>query len=338
MATIDQTVLEARKAYHRIDDGVSRLLNVDMFKDDKVFEQIKFVDFYRYSDVSLEEMYSLLAEHAPWIRPADTGRSTNCLINDAGIHVHKHKEGFHNYALPYSWDVRLGHKQREAALDELNDRIDIEKVQQILQEIGYHEEGYLGEGSDTRLTAFFTANKKLRSADLRAFLAERLPTAMIPANIVQLDVMPLTANGKVDREALPDQRPGRPVVEEVYRAPRKLIEVQLADLWRKVLRIQRVGIDDNFFDLGGDSIAAIQIVAKANDAGIPLTTHQLFQHQTVADLAIIVQDGAQFDTGEGTTQDAVNLAGKQRQPLIDPSMVDVDKKELDKLAVLLKKS
>jgi len=338
VARIDRTVLEARKAYHRIDDGVSRLLNVDMFKDDKVFDQIKFVDFYRYSDVSLEEMYRFLAEHAPWIRPADTGRSTNCLINDAGIHVHKHKEGFHNYALPYSWDVRLGHKQREAALDELNDRIDIEKVQQILQEIGYQEEGYLGEGSDTRLTAFFTANKKLHSVDLRAFLAERLPAAMIPASIVQLDTMPLTANGKVDREALPDSRPGRPVVEEVYRAPRKLIEVQLADLWRKVLRIQRVGIDDNFFDLGGDSITAIQIVAKANDAGIPLTTHQLFKHQTVADLAIIVQDSAQINTGEGALQDAVNVAGKQRQPLIDRNMLDVDKKQLDKLAVLLKKS
>ena len=170
------------------------------------------------------------------------------------------------------------------------------------------------------------------------FAPERLPAAMIPASMVQLDTMPLTANGKIDREALPDSRPGRPVVEEVYRAPRKLIEVQLADLWRKVLRIQRVGIDDNFFDLGGDSITAIQIVAKANDAGIPLTTHQLFRYQTVADLAIIVQDSAPINTGEGALQDATNVAGKQRQPLIDRSMLDVDEKQLDKLAVLLKKS
>jgi amino acid adenylation domain-containing protein len=336
--TIDQTVLEARKAYHRIDDGVSRLLNVDMFKDDKVFEQIKFVDFYRYSDVSLDAMYSFLAEHAPWIRPGDTGRSTNCLINDAGIYVHKHKEGFHNYALPYSWDVRLGHKQRDAALDELNDRIDIEKVHQILQEIGYHEEGYLGEGSDTRLTAFFTAGKKLSSADLRAFLAERLPVAMIPASLVQLEAIPLTANGKVDRDALPDPRPGRPVVEEVYKAPRDGIEVQLANLWRTVLRIQRVGIDDNFFDLGGDSISAIQIVAKANDAGIPLSTHQLFQHQTVADLAAVVQDSTQINTGVGTTQEQARRTGEQLRPFIDRSKADVDKKELDKLAALLKKN
>ncbi|MEN8802539.1 MAG: amino acid adenylation domain-containing protein [Thiogranum sp.] len=331
---IDRTVLEARKAYHRIDDAVSRLLNVEMFNDDKLFEQLQFVDFYRYCDVSLDEMYVFLAEHAPWIRPADTGRSTNCLINDAGIYVHRQKEGFHNYALPYSWDVRLGHKQRDAALDELNDRIDIEKVHHILQEIGYQEEGYLGESGDARLTVFFTANEKQKSAALRAFLAERLPAAMIPTSLVQLEAIPLTANGKVDYDALPDPRPGRPVVEEVYRAPNAGIEAQLAELWRAVLRVKRVGVDDNFFDLGGDSIAAIQIVAKANDAGLHLTTQELFQHQTVADLAAVVQQ----DTAAGTAPGSTQRAGKQTASATDLSMKGVDKKELDKLAALLKRS
>lgn len=290
---IDRTVLEARKAYHRIDDAVSRLLNVDMFKSDAIFDQVRFVDFYRYSDVSLEEMYAFLAEHAPWVRPGDTGRSTNCLINDAGIYVHKNKEGYHNYALPYSWDVRLGHKQRDTALDELNDHIDIARVHRILQEIGYHEDGYLGETSDVRVTAFFTATEKLSNSDLRAFLAERLQEAMVPSAFVQLEAMPLTVNGKIDRDALPEPRPGRPVVEEVYREPDGGIEELLAGLWREVLRIKRVGADDNFFDLGGDSIAAIQIVAKANTAGIHLTTQQLFQHQTIAELAHIAEAGVQ---------------------------------------------
>ena len=335
---IDRTVLEARKAYHRIDDAVSRLLDVEMFKDDKVFEQVRFLDFYRYCDVSLDEMYAFLAEHAPWIRPGDTGRSTNCLINDAGIYVHKRKEGFHNYSLPYSWDVRLGHKNRDAALDELNDRIDIERVHQILQQIGYRQEGDLGESGDTRLTAFFTASEKLKSMNLRAYLADRLPAAMIPTNLVQLDTMPLTANGKVDYEALPDPRPGRPAVDEVYKPPSDGIEAQLADLWRGVLRVQRIGVDDNFFDLGGDSIAAIQIVAKANDAGLQLNTQQLFQHQTVADLARVVQDGTKLDAEARATRDPTQRAENGMSSTDDFILPSVDKKELAKLAALLKRS
>ena len=142
---------------------------------------------------ALKKCKNFLGEHAPWVRPADTGRPTNCLINDAGIYVHKNKEGYHNYALPYSWDVRLGQKQRDAALDELNDHIDIEEVHNILQAIGYHEDGYLGESSDVHITAFFTASEKLRSSDLRAFLAERLQEAMVPSAFVHMDALPLTA-------------------------------------------------------------------------------------------------------------------------------------------------
>ena len=120
-AHVDRTIIEARKAYHRMDDAVSRCLDVSIFADDRIFEDIEFVDFYRYHDATLDEMLDYLAREAPWIRPTDTGRSTNCLINEAGIHVHKTERGYHNYALPYSWDVRLGHKERDAAVAELCD-------------------------------------------------------------------------------------------------------------------------------------------------------------------------------------------------------------------------
>jgi hypothetical protein len=69
-------------------------------------------------------MYRYLDQNAPWVRPSDTGRSTNCLINDAGIYIHKKERGFHNYALPYSWDVRMGHKTRAETIHELNDDLD----------------------------------------------------------------------------------------------------------------------------------------------------------------------------------------------------------------------
>jgi hypothetical protein len=89
---------------------VKDLLDATMFEDDAVFDKVQFVDFYRYSDVSLEDMLIYLDEKVGWIRPTDTGRSTNCLINQLGIYVHKKEKGYSNYSLPYSWDVRLGHK------------------------------------------------------------------------------------------------------------------------------------------------------------------------------------------------------------------------------------
>ncbi|MGB7395771.1 MAG: amino acid adenylation domain-containing protein, partial [Pricia sp.] len=116
---IDDTILEARKLYHREPDAVKNLLDVSAFESDTIFEKVQFVDFYRYSDVSLEKMLEYLKDKVGWVRPSDTGRSTNCLINQVGIYVHKKEEGYSNYAFPYSWDVRLGHKTREESLEEI---------------------------------------------------------------------------------------------------------------------------------------------------------------------------------------------------------------------------
>ena len=139
---IDATVLEARKVYHRQPDAVTELLPEQrVFDDDRVFDEIEFLDFYRYVDVDLAELYRYLEANAPWVRPADTGRSTNCLINVAGIQVHLRERGYHNYAEPYSWDVRLGHKTRDEALEELDDEVaggvDDPEVRLLLDTVGY---------------------------------------------------------------------------------------------------------------------------------------------------------------------------------------------------------
>src|SRR5438445_5760758 len=89
VAKLDALVLEARKAYHRRADAVSCHLEVDIFRDDEVLEDVQFVDFYRYWSVPLAEVHAFLRQHTPWLRPSDTGRSTNCLMNDVGIYVHR---------------------------------------------------------------------------------------------------------------------------------------------------------------------------------------------------------------------------------------------------------
>ncbi len=127
-------------------------------------------------------------------------------------------------------------------------------------------------------------------AELRAFLGERLPEYMLPAAWVVLPRLPLTANGKLDRKALPapDAAPGA----NDYVPPRTPVERELAAIWAAVLRVERVGVDESFFELGGDSILTLQVVSRASRAGLRVAPRQLFDHPTVARLAAALDGGA----------------------------------------------
>lgn len=139
--------------------------------------------------------------------------------------------------------------------------------------------------------------------ELRAYLTERLPMYMVPATFLFLEKsLPLSPNGKVDRRALPAPERSRSSVEETFIAPSTAIMQLLASSWSQVLRIEKIGIHDNFFALGGDSILGMQIIARLNQAGLRLTPRQLFQYQTIAELATVVEQssGVQIEQGEGT--------------------------------------
>ncbi|MCW5787556.1 MAG: amino acid adenylation domain-containing protein [Nitrospira sp.] len=116
----------------------------------------------------------------------------------------------------------------------------------------------------------------------RGALRRQLPEAMIPSQFLCVEVIPRTANGKVDRFSLPKSPEGS---GGEYVPPRDAVEAQLAEIWADVLQIERVGIHDNFFECGGDSILSLQVVNRARHRGLSLTPRQLFQHQTVAELA-----------------------------------------------------
>jgi amino acid adenylation domain-containing protein len=310
---IDRIVLEARKAYHRTPDAVAELLHTDDFHGDDIFEEVEFLDFYRYCDVGLDEMLAYLGEHVPWIRPADTGRSTNCLINQAGIFVHLRERGFHNYAFPYSWDVRMGHKRREAALAELRDDIDPHDASRILAEIGYDPAPARAGGLETRLVGYYVAERTLPADALRAHLARLLPDAMIPQRFIRLDRIPVTANGKVDRRALPAPDVSRPALPVAFVAPRSPVEQRVARIWSDVLRIDRVGIADAFLDLGGNSLLAIQIIARVNQSfGVDLPLRSAFEASTIEALARLVADTLLAEVSALTEEEAASLAARQR--------------------------
>ncbi|MBT8103722.1 MAG: amino acid adenylation domain-containing protein [Gammaproteobacteria bacterium] len=287
-ATIEQQIINARKIYHRMEDTVAKVLDVAIFANDDLYTDIGFVDFYRYWDVPLEEVYTFLRERAPWVRPKDTGRSTNCLINDAGIFVHKQERGYHNYALPYSWDVRLGHKTREEALDELNDDIDVDRVRDILRDVGYAERKAAGSDDNRVLRAYYVGDP-ISDAQMKAFLSERLPSEMIPSSLIRIQEIPLTPSGKVDRLGLPaaDLNASR----EDYTAPRTELEERLADIWQRILGHERVGVFDNFFDIGGHSLPAIQVISRISEAfDIDLPIRSFFNAPTIANIAETVEN------------------------------------------------
>ncbi|HFH3158380.1 non-ribosomal peptide synthase/polyketide synthase [Pseudomonas aeruginosa] len=144
---------------------------------------------------------------------------------------------------------------------------------------------------------------------LAAHLATSLPEYMVPAQWLALERMPLSPNGKLDRKALP--APEVSVAQAGYSAPRNAVERTLAEIWQDLLGVERVGLDDNFFSLGGDSIVSIQVVSRARQAGLQLSPRDLFQHQNIRSLALAAKAGA-ATTEQGPASGEVALAPVQR--------------------------
>jgi non-ribosomal peptide synthase protein (TIGR01720 family) len=134
-------------------------------------------------------------------------------------------------------------------------------------------------------------------AALREHLARSLPDYMIPAAFVTLDALPVNTNGKLDRDALPAPEPQAQPAGQ-YEPPTTKTEAILAGIWADVLGVDRVGIRDNFFALGGDSILSIQVVSRTRQAGLLMTAKDLFTHQNVAALAEVVSTIEVADTGQ----------------------------------------
>jgi hypothetical protein len=132
---------------------------------------------------------------------------------------------------------------------------------------------------------------------------------MVPAVFTLLDGLPLTPNGKVDRHALPVPGPAHAALAEGFVAPRTPAEALLAGIWAQVLGLEQVGIYDNFFGLGGDSIMSMQIIAKANLAGLRFTPRQILQHQTLAELAAVADMAPAMHTPQGSTTGQSPTAG-----------------------------
>ena len=179
-------------------------------------------------------------------------------------------------------------------------RIELGEIQAALSELDGVEQAVViareDRPGDKRLVGYVTGD--VQPATVRAALGDRLPSYMIPSAVVVIDALPLTVNGKLDTKALP-----APDYQDVdsYRAPSDVVEEILAGIYAQVLGLERVGVDESFFELGGDSILSMQVVARARASGVICRPRDIFVEQTVAGLARVatLSDGDDDVIDEG---------------------------------------
>ena len=151
----------------------------------------------------------------------------------------------------------------------------------------------------------------LSTDELKGFLSQKLPPHMLPSAFVMLESLPLTPNGKPDRRALRTIKDNAYLSNKEIIAPRTPVEETLADAWRNVLHLERVGVHDNFFDSGGHSLLATQLVSRVREAfQVELPLRSLFDNPTIAGLALVIEQALIEKIEEISDEDAERLLNR----------------------------
>ncbi|QWF85966.1 non-ribosomal peptide synthetase [Amycolatopsis sp. CA-230715] len=189
-------------------------------------------------------------------------------------------------------------------------RIELGHIETILTQHPHITEAaattHQDQSGTTRLAGYLipTPKSTIDTNDVRAFLAERLPGYAVPSTLTVLDQLPMTTSGTLDRKSLPV--PEITVSEARFVEPRSEVEERLAGVWAGVLGVERVGVEDNFFGLGGDSILSMQVVFEARRVGVVFTSKELFLHQTIAELAVVARHDTTPANPDGTERGRVS--------------------------------
>ncbi|MCP4397916.1 MAG: amino acid adenylation domain-containing protein [bacterium] len=206
-------------------------------------------------------------------------------------------------------------------------RIELGEIETILSSHPALQEAVVSirkaDSGAEQLVAYIVPNHALTPNinELRRFLSQQLPDYMVPVAFVIMDSLPLTPSGKVDRRALPAPEIASAEAEKPLELTSST-EALLAEIWGKVLGLEKIGIHDNFFDLAGDSILGIQIISRANQAGLNITPRQLFNHPTIAGLATVAGTINIVQAEQGTVTGNVPLTPVQQwffeRQLVEP--------------------
>ncbi|MCP5063934.1 MAG: amino acid adenylation domain-containing protein [Ignavibacteriae bacterium] len=191
-------------------------------------------------------------------------------------------------------------------------RIELGEIENLLLKLEFISEVAIiiqeDEQNIKRIAAFYVEveQSNIMHEQLRKYLGENLPEYMIPAFFEKLEEMPLTYNGKINKEVLAKIKTTRTKNND-YLAPESSREKTLIKIWQQILRVEKIGITDNFFELGGDSILGIQVIAKANQAGIKISPKNLFQFPTIQGLASVAESTKTIVAEQGLVSGEVDL-------------------------------
>ncbi|HEX6524000.1 MAG TPA: amino acid adenylation domain-containing protein [Streptosporangiaceae bacterium] len=176
---------------------------------------------------------------------------------------------------------------------------------------------YGDDPSGKRLVAYYVpaSGDRPQTAVLAAHCAARLPDYMVPAAFVALDRIPLTANGKLDQRALPALDRASLWMSREYVAPRTDTEQKLTGIWSRLLKVERVGVHDRFFDLGGDSLMVLRALTEAREAGVAVSLRMLYQYGSIAELAEAIDRVPAHSAGPGRSDRELPLTPIQRMVL-----------------------
>lgn len=179
-------------------------------------------------------------------------------------------------------------------------RIELGEIESVLEQSGLVSQVVVTvtETKDgiKRLTGYVVSNNIFDKEEILSYLGSRLPAHMIPALWIELESLPLTQNGKIDRKALPNPDADDMYGHHEYIAPRNEMEENFAMIWKDLLHAERVGIYDNFFELGGDSIITIQVLSRARRLGYELKPKDIFIHQNIASLSIAISERLKLES------------------------------------------
>ena len=322
---VEEQLAVFRKSFHSNQNKYSKLLKVSLTDD--TMKGMQFVDFFRYYNTPVRDIKKYL-EDKGWIQPKDTGFcSSNCLINDVGIYTHIKEKGDNFYTAPISWDVRLGQMSRQEGIAEITAFGSTEEyVQQVLKEIQYSRATAIREvfvvkqekTDKESLVAYIVSDLPLNISEIRAYLREHLPEYMIPAHFIQIDQIPLNANGKLDIQALPKIAQNRPTLQGEFVSPGTVVEQKVAEICRDVLGLEIIGVNDNLIDLGASSFDLTRITNRLNQAfEKKISVTSLFQFTTIRELSAYlgVQVHQPADDGEKESRKVASKLGQRRTSL-----------------------
>ncbi len=207
--------------------------------------------------------------------------------------------------------------RRDAQVKIRGFRIELGEIEAILEQNSSIQDAIILIREDASSIKYLIAyvvprqSQMLSEDELHRYLEEKLPPYMRPSVLVFLDELPLTVNGKLDRQALYRMPMPQTTSKVIYVPPRTPTEEKLAEIWKKVLNIERVGIHENFFEVGGDSLFSIRVIALAHQEGVNITAVQMLQHQTIAELADVIAPMLQIGAEQGLIEGPVPFTGSQ---------------------------